>query len=36
MRYVGGKYRIRKWLAEEVIRLKGERDILIEPFLGRE
>lgn len=34
MRYVGGKTRIASWVTEEILNVKGERDIFVEPFLG--
>lgn len=34
MRYLGGKYRIRKWLAENIAPYRTPGHILWEPFCG--
>jgi DNA adenine methylase len=34
MRYVGGKTKISKWVAENVVPIIGDRSIYLEPFVG--
>lgn len=34
MRYVGGKTRVSKWVAEQIAAAKGERTHYLEPFVG--
>lgn len=34
MRYVGGKSRIAGWVADEILKVRGERQSYLEPFVG--
>jgi DNA adenine methylase len=34
MRYVGGKAKLGSWLTEEILKLRTNQDVLLEPFVG--